>query len=31
MTLGSKNFSESEIVMQIWADTLKEDGYRTSI
>ncbi len=27
ITLGSKNFSESKIVMQIWADALKKDGY----
>ncbi|QQP27677.1 glycine betaine ABC transporter substrate-binding protein [Lactobacillus ultunensis] len=25
--LGSKNFSESKIVMQIWADALKKKGY----
>lgn len=25
--LGSKNFSESKIVMQIWADALKQKGY----
>lgn len=27
ITIGSKNFSESKIVMQIWADALKKDGY----
>lgn len=28
ITIGSKNFSESKIVMQIWADVLKKDGYK---
>lgn len=27
ITIGSKNFSESKIVMQIWTDALKKDGY----
>lgn len=27
ITIGSKNFSESKIVMQIWTDSLKKDGY----
>lgn len=27
ITLGSKNFSESKVVMQIWADALKKEGY----
>lgn len=27
ITIGSKNFSESKIVMQIWADALKKAGY----
>lgn len=27
IVLGSKNFSESKIVMQIWADALKKEGY----
>lgn len=27
VTIGSKNFSESKIVMQIWTDALKKDGY----
>lgn len=28
ITLGSKNFSESKVVMQIWADALKKEGYK---
>lgn len=28
ITIGSKNFSESKIVMQIWADALKKEGYK---
>lgn len=28
ITIGSKNFSESKVVMQIWADALKKDGYK---
>ena len=28
ITIGSKNFSESKIIMQIWADALKKDGYK---
>lgn len=28
--IGSKNFTESKIVMQIWADALKKKGYRIS-
>lgn len=27
IVLGSKNFSESKVVMQIWADALKKEGY----
>ncbi len=27
ITLGSKDFSESKIVMQIWADALRQKGY----
>lgn len=27
ITIGSKNFTESKIVMQIWADALKKEGY----
>lgn len=27
ITIGSKNFTESKIVMQIWADALKRQGY----
>ncbi len=28
ITIGSKNFSESKVVMQIWADALKKEGYK---
>lgn len=28
ITIGSKNLSESKIIMQIWADALKKDGYK---
>ena len=27
ITLGSKNFTESKVVMQIWADALNKEGY----
>lgn len=30
ITIGSKNFTESKIVMQIWADALKKEGYAVS-
>lgn len=29
--IGSKNFTESKIVMQIWADALKKKGYRNQL
>jgi osmoprotectant transport system substrate-binding protein len=31
IVIGSKNFTESKIVMQIWADALKQAGYKVRV